>query len=265
MMQDLVLSARRVVLLAALAALGPAAGAACEGAAPAADAVHGGAETRADVSRADVPGADLPAAEDVPAASDAVADAWRGPWTCPDDMVLVEVAALTACVDRYEASRKDATWHDAGTDGSVARSAAGVLPWVLDGDRAVAAAACGAAGKRLCGAAEWEAACAGPEGLAYPYGDLYRDDVCNGFEAHGPGAFRLEVTGAMERCVSGFGAFDMSGNLWELVTDADDLLPRGGAYDSTDGVSTHRCAFVRLGGRTDALGFRCCRAAEPLR
>lgn len=194
-----------------------------------------------------------------------VPDAWTGPWTCPQDMALVETGTVTACVDRYEAARQDATWYDAGADESRAANRAGVLPWSVGDDRATAESACVAAGKRLCGADEWEAACAGPDERAYPYGDIYRDDVCNGFEAHGPSGFKIVPTGEMDHCESGFGVFDMSGNLWELVRTDDALVPRGGAYDSTDGAYTHRCSFVRSGGRVEAVGFRCCAAPTPLR
>jgi len=38
---------------------------------------------------------------------------------------------------------------------------------------------CEARGKRLCFDDEWEAACDGGEGLAYPYGDTHQPGVCN--------------------------------------------------------------------------------------
>jgi hypothetical protein len=230
----------------------------------------GGATDAADVAAAadtsSVPDAppDLPTPTDV--GGDARApDVWRGPWRCPADMALVEADPLVVCVDRYEASRPDATWYAAGSDERHATSRREVLPWLLGADRGAAAAACAAAGKRLCTGPEWQQACAGPEGRAYPYGDRYREDACNGFEANGPGAFQLLPTGRMPDCESPWGVFDLSGNVWELVQAGADLVPRGGAYDSTDGTSTHRCAFVRAGGRTDALGFRCCAEPTPLR
>jgi formylglycine-generating enzyme required for sulfatase activity len=42
-----------------------------------------------------------------------------------------------------------------------------------------AAAWCAAHGKRLCLDSEWQAACEGPAGWAYPYGDTPRPGVCN--------------------------------------------------------------------------------------
>ena len=41
-----------------------------------------------------------------------------------------------------------------------------------------AQAACVAAGKRLCTAVEWLAACEGPNGYIYPYGNVYEAGKC---------------------------------------------------------------------------------------
>lgn len=95
---------------------------------------------------------------------------------CPADMALV---AGRVCVDRYEASltlRTDAgetavsPYHPpAPGNVYVARSRAGVVPQAyISGPQA--AAACKAAGKRLCAPVEWRAACGGREGLVFPYG-----------------------------------------------------------------------------------------------
>nr|MBP7433034.1 hypothetical protein [bacterium] len=54
--------------------------------------------------------------------SDAIADG------CPDDMV----ENGTFCIDKYEASKKDATDISQGSDESVAVSKKGVLPWMVN-------------------------------------------------------------------------------------------------------------------------------------
>ena len=46
--------------------------------------------------------------------------------TCPEGMALIE---KTYCMDKYEASRPDATAEDMGVDDSKAESRAGVIPW----------------------------------------------------------------------------------------------------------------------------------------
>ena len=73
------------------------------------------------------------------------------PLACPDDMVPVPPEGF--CIDRYEAS--------VGGGGRAA-SVPGVLPWVRV-NRDAASAACQLAGKRLCTAVEWQAACQGAD------------------------------------------------------------------------------------------------------
>lgn len=55
---------------------------------------------------------------------------------------------------------------------------AGELPLVMY-SMIEAEAWCAFRGKRLCTDAEWEATCAGPSELAYPYGDVHQPGVCN--------------------------------------------------------------------------------------
>jgi hypothetical protein len=100
--------------------------------------------------------------------------------SCPPEMALVGAV----CVDRYEASRQDATATSAGSDESVAASRAGVLPWYVNpmSEAAFATfrAACAAAGKRLCGEAEWLDACQGPtRRTRYFFGDGWDPAACN--------------------------------------------------------------------------------------
>ena len=79
------------------------------------------------------------------------------PAVCPDDMVEVP----GACMDRYEAPNIE-----------------GGLPLVMYSfDEADAW--CEARDKRLCFDDEWQAACEGAAGSAYPYGDAHEPGRCN--------------------------------------------------------------------------------------
>ncbi|MCA9773400.1 MAG: thioredoxin domain-containing protein, partial [Myxococcales bacterium] len=86
--------------------------------------------------------------------------------------------------------------------------------------------ACAAAGKRLCGEAEWIAACQGAEpvdddrdgafaddmieGTAYPYGDFHLRGRC--WDGR-PETERPVYTGEMPGCVSKDGVYDLTGNV----------------------------------------------------
>jgi formylglycine-generating enzyme required for sulfatase activity len=161
------------------------------------------------------------------------------------------------CIDRYEASRPDASGNHAGIDGSRALSVSGVVPWQVD-DNATAEAACRASGKRLCTPDEWLLACQGPDGSAYSYGDTYDPEACNGIDAFGWEGFRLMPTGAFGLCTNEWGAFDMNGNLWEHVAAGDDTTVRGGAYNCGNSALLHRCDYVPSTWAPSARGFRCC-------
>ena len=196
--------------------------------------------------------------------------------SCPADMVLVDDLF---CMDRYEASRPDATATSQGTDSSRATSRPGVMPW-LNVSFAEAQAACEAAGKRLCSPAEWEQACKGPAQTTYSYGDTYDPTTCNGIDAfcncglstscaeQDPcpyphcywdcgAAFHPVPTGGFPDCTNAYGLFDMNGNVWERVSDG---AGRGGAFNCGDSESLHRCDYVAdwgLEARSN-FGFRCC-------
>ncbi len=217
---------------------------------------------------------------------------------CPEGMVPV---GSSWCIDRYEASRPDASADDPGSDGSRAVSCAGVLPWAANPMTAAAFAdfqgACEAAGKTLCGKDQWQYACAGEEDRAFVYGDVYDREVCNGVdtwcddfcEANGiepclstkncgytltysfpdrePAAMMLMATGAMPGCTNALGHFDIVGNLWEVVLSDDD--PRGfevhgGAFDCANAAERHRCSF-NAGWDDLWAGFRCCWRPECVR
>ena len=177
------------------------------------------------------------------------------PIQCPEDMVPVQDLF---CVDRYEASKVDATADEAGVDGARAMSRAGVIPWEVGDSNSIAEAACEAAGKRLCTPFEWELACRGPQGGKYGYSSTYEPETCNGIDTFGAASAKLLPTGNLVGCVNGWGAFDMNGNLWEHVAGGDGTAVRGGAYNCIDSMTLHRCDYVPHTWVPSALGFRCC-------
>lgn len=177
------------------------------------------------------------------------------PVECPDDMVAVN---SLFCIDRYEASRPDATADSQGVDNSMAQSKPGVLPWEVGEDNATAAAACEGAGKRLCTAFEWELTCRGPDASTYGYGDSYQPETCNGIDTFGRQGMTLLPTGSLAGCIGSSGAYDVNGNLWEHVADGDGTTVRGGAYNCIDSMSLHRCDYIPRTWVPSALGFRCC-------
>jgi formylglycine-generating enzyme required for sulfatase activity len=204
---------------------------------------------------------------------------------CPSDMVEVD---QQFCLDRYEASRPDATSTSMGVDLGVALSREGVIPW-FPVDYAQALAACSAAGKRLCTEAEVTFACQGTAGTVYQYGDTYSATLCNGIDAfcscaspncagleacpyphcysqspeggYGQGcgaAFHVVPTGSFSGCVNEWGAYDVNGNVWELVDRGDgSSWYKGGAYNCGDSEVLHRCDGLYQS--ISAKGFRCCR------
>lgn len=177
---------------------------------------------------------------------------------CGDEMVQITPASGTPfCIDRWEASRPDATDSAEGVDESRATSRPGVLPWRFV-PYTTAEAACTAAGKRICEAAEWQRACGGPEVWSYPYNArIYAGQTCNGLNT--PPLSSPATTGFFVGCVSPDGVLDMSGNVSEWTTNR---FPSGGAYD--DVSQNLRCQSenraVNPAVSEPQAGFRCCRS-----
>jgi sulfatase modifying factor 1 len=191
---------------------------------------------------------------------------------CPPCMVLIEERF---CMDRYEASRPDATDTAQGSRSDVAQCSPGVIPWHSSGlTRQDAASACAAADKRLCTTSEWLAVCRGPTEQVYSYGDDYDPVICNGIDRYCDcdpyphcygacgGNFRVAPTASHTNCRSAWGIFDMNGNVWEVVDHGDGKNHfRGGAYNCIDSERLHRCDHDADWGPS-ARGFRCC--ADPM-
>jgi len=185
-----------------------------------------------------------------------------------DDMVSLTISGHSFKIDRYEASRPDATNTSIGLNETRRCVKANVLPWT-QATNAEAAAACAATGARLCTAAELAAACAGTAENIYPYGAVYQPQTCNGLDndgvAGGADDNVLLPTGAMQQCKSADTIYDLSGNAAEwssTITDATLKIyeAQGGSYETPALGLT--CGFVMSRFASNAvlpeLGFRCC-------
>jgi len=177
-----------------------------------------------------------------------------------DELPVHEVFLDAFCIDIYEYP---------GQAGSVPEAG---LSWVE------AQARCTQAGKHLCTEAQWEKACKGPMGYIYPYGDTYDNTKCWTEMGYNDG--QPSASGARRRCKSGYGVFDMSGNVAEWVSDWYDpeyysvspyrnpagpelgsfKVLRGGAWFAT-GLGS-RCSFRQAqdpAGSRFFAGLRCCK------
>jgi formylglycine-generating enzyme len=129
---------------------------------------------------------------------------------------------------------------------------------------------CEKEGKRMCKESEWNFACEGEELRPYPYGFQRDPSACNADHvlisagAHSVRDLR-SAGGDYPRCVSPFGAFDMAGNLEELV--ARDDRPNRPALKGAHWLPgrNHCRAHQTIHGPGYAgveIGFRCCSDAD---
>ncbi|MBI5535707.1 MAG: SUMF1/EgtB/PvdO family nonheme iron enzyme [Deltaproteobacteria bacterium] len=143
-----------------------------------------------------------------------------------------------------------------------------------------AQAYCKAVGKRLCGRmgggsdasgakadpirGQWYNACvSGRNRNAYPYGDTYDEQACNGIAQHVNTTVEVGTLSECQSSISGYdGVFDLSGNVseWVDACSANDACRMdGGAFNGAKdelGCGGDRRALRR--SAEPALGFRCC-------
>ncbi|MCY2986686.1 MAG: SUMF1/EgtB/PvdO family nonheme iron enzyme [Planctomycetota bacterium] len=152
--------------------------------------------------------------------------------------------------------REPAAWRDARWNGRT-QPVVRVSWWEAD-------AFCRWAGCRLPTEREWEAAARGPQGWAYPWGDDWRQGICNTNEA---GLGVTTPVGIFPRSAAVCGAQDMAGNVWEWCGDAFDSgraddpgtsrVYRGGSWVSRARSCRCACRLCRgPGDRFYDLGFR---------
>jgi formylglycine-generating enzyme required for sulfatase activity len=147
---------------------------------------------------------------------------------------------------------------------------------VTNVDYCDAAAYCAWADKRLCGKlsggpvafadlasaaqSQWFAACGGPAGQLYPYGNEHKNGVCN--DASGAG--KVVAAGSSAACTGFYaGLSDMLGNVAEWVDACD---AENGAIDGCETIGGSfedmpLCNSSSLKHRSEQLptvGFRCC-------
>jgi hypothetical protein len=198
-----------------------------------------------------------------------------------DPMVAVSGGGLPApvYVYAYEASRPDATAAGAGSSSTRACANSGVRPWT-NLTYAQAAAACQAAGKRLCTEAEWQRACQSAAAVACTWSQAGACSdpaavACNIHEHDGDSSAAgdqdvLLPTGGLPGCYAPWGTekiFDLTGNAKEFTSArSPGVNPlRGGSYDNISSGTTCTFSFTAVGdgfafGNT---GFRCCSDTPP--
>ena len=151
-----------------------------------------------------------------------------------EDGTSLRIIAKAYCVDKYEYPGKGATPH---TNVSLSQAKQG----------------CKARGRRLCTASEWRGACGG----RYPYRGPYEPGRCNAMVEVG-NARPIAAAGTFSRCKSGWGTYDMVGNVAEW-TSAGNI--HGGSYQLDGEEANCNRKRTRL-DPSPKVGYRCCADAK---
>jgi len=156
---------------------------------------------------------------------------------CPSNMApSFDLHGKAFCIDRYEWPNRKGVEPIVG------------VSWVE------AKMFCIDAGKRLCSADEWLAACRNNSATLYPYGERYDPQRC---VTEGKG---VAPSGSKSGCQAG-GVSDMVGNSWEWIEDkqGDYVRAYGGSFHY--GKDAH-CGLIfdgTVATSSNETGFRCCR------
>lgn len=156
---------------------------------------------------------------------------------CPNKNMAPQTTPIYACSRRNVLPSGNLTWYQANKS-------------------------CVNSGKTLCSYTQWSKACSGKNGWLFPYGDTYDKDKC--WQNHDS----TTLTGVMSDCSSGYGCYDLSGNIGEWLSDANALQKRlviGGDYSVPYVQDYLQCivndANKEYKNRTtafDSIGLRCC-------
>lgn len=199
----------------------------------------------------------------------------QDPARVKDAMVAVSGGGLAASVyvDAYEASRPDAEAGSPGQSTARACSKVGAIPWV-NVTPAQAAAACAAAGKRLCTEQEWQRACttAAAPSCQWSFATACTTasaTTCNVYERAATAG--IMSSNGLPNCFADWGAngriYNLTGNVreWTKPRAAGQNPLRGGSYDTVLEGSTCSFAFLSVGDdfRYENTGFRCCSDVAP--
>lgn len=172
---------------------------------------------------------------------------FKKPTVCHGDTV-----AMNFCIDKYEAPNQEAvkpqlqvSWYEAK-------------------------ASCESQGKRLCVDKEWTQACRGNDNFPYPYGYVRDATACRidlPWQDYTKHTFEeLDKTvpaGSMPKCVSGYGAYDLTGNGDEWAVSSGGTPYKSVMKGGHPHQVRNRCS-PRTDGHNESFkfyisGYRCCK------